>query len=86
MLGAGVLHTQDYLKNSGNDVIRQVGEDLGSLCGNRHGADYNMVDNMSADDAKDAIESAEMFLSDLDELQVNGVGYAMELYINSTYK
>jgi uncharacterized protein (UPF0332 family) len=84
----GIRHEplRDCLKNSDNDVIRQLGEDLSSLCGSRHEADYNMSANMNADDAKDAIESAEMFLSDLDKLKVNGVGSAMELYINSNYR
>jgi len=41
---------------------------------------------MNADDAKDAIESAEIFLSNLDALQANGVGFAMEVYINSNFR
>jgi hypothetical protein len=45
-----------------------------------------MSANMNTDDAKDAIESAEMFLSDLDALQASGVGSAMEQYINSNYR
>lgn len=84
----GIRHEslQNYLKNSDKDVIRQLGEDLSGLCGNRNEADYNMSINMNADDAKDAIESAEMFLSDLDKLQANDIGSAMEVYINSNFR
>lgn len=84
----GIGHTplQNYFKNSDNVIIRQLGEDLSSLCGNRLEADYDMGANMNADDAKDAIKSAEIFLSDLDKLQANGVGSAMERYINSNYR
>lgn len=77
---------QQYLKNSPCTDIRQLGEDLAGLSGNRNDADYNMEDSLSADDSQGAIDEAQAFLDALSRIAPVEIGSAMEEDIEQTYR
>jgi uncharacterized protein (UPF0332 family) len=83
----GIRHKpiQNYLKDSNNPEIRMIGEDLSGLSGNRNDADYNMSTRIILDDAKDALENAEHFLTSLDGLNSNEIGRSVEEYLRKIY-
>jgi uncharacterized protein (UPF0332 family) len=73
---------QWYLKGSSSMNIRQLGEDLASLHGNRQDADYNMTKSLTSGDSRAAIEDAEAFLQAFSRVSPAEIGDAMTEYIN----
>jgi uncharacterized protein (UPF0332 family) len=69
-----------YLKQSSNFTIKMLGSDLANLHGVRKDADYNMSKSIAIEDAVDAIDNANDFLSNLSSVSPSEIGKAMEDY------
>jgi uncharacterized protein (UPF0332 family) len=75
-----------YFRNSSNRAVQSLGDDLASLIGSRQDADYNMIVTITADDAKNAIDDAKTFLTDLSAVPKAEIGQAMASYIFQTHR
>ena len=73
-----------YLKDSSNDSIRVLGEELASLLRTRQKADYVMDSSFEFDDAEDAVEKAGVLLKDIAQANPVDIGKSMENYISKT--
>lgn len=76
------MDLRTYFKENPNTDIKNLGDDLAGLCGNRVNADYVMSRSVSAGDANDAINEADALLEAISNFQESEIGNAMEQYIH----
>lgn len=69
-----------YLKNSSNERVRELGNNLVGLKDSRKDADYIMSSAILIEDADDAIDEARALLDDIDSVGPPAIGKAMEGY------
>ena len=81
----GHENLQYFLKQSAIERIRQLGENLAGLHGNRKNADYDMTKSVSSQDAKDALDEAGEFLKDISQISPKEIGQSIENYLNEIY-
>lgn len=73
-----------YFNNSSSEAVKELGKDLRDLKGSRVSADYHMKEEISVDDARDAIANAEALFETLALIPHVEIKKAVEDYIQIT--